>query len=305
MTASSLQVFDAEATSKLLEYPSLVHHLKQACQDLADERIHAPERQMVDFPQGGTMLSMPATAADIGIHKLVNVMRDNPQRNLPIIHGVVAVYDGKTGAERCILHGQTVTARRTAAVSMLGLDVLLPRPPRHVAIVGCGTQARSHVQAVTSLYPDARVTIIGRHLERAQQFVDKNQQAGMDLAAAARIPDEADVLITVTTSDTPLYEQAATRDRLIVAVGAFRPDMAEIGARTLAGSRLYVDDIPGARIEAGDFLQADVDWAHVHGIVDAIRHGADFDQPMVYKTVGCAAWDLAAARTALKHLEAG
>ncbi|HLR12837.1 MAG TPA: delta(1)-pyrroline-2-carboxylate reductase family protein, partial [Burkholderiaceae bacterium] len=299
-----LHVLDADATSNLLDYADMISDLKQACMDLEEGRIQAPERQMVEFPGGGTMLSMPATAPDIGIHKLVNVMRDNPARNLPTIHGVVAVYDGITGAERCILHGQTITARRTAAVSMLGLDMLLPRPPRHVAIVGYGTQALSHTQAVARLYPDARVTITGRNLSRADHFVEKNKDIGVKLAAAARIPEDADVVITVTTSSTAFYEQTATTGRLIVAVGAFRPDMAEISAQTLDGSQLYVDDMVGARTEAGDLLQASIDWTRVRGIVDAVRHGVDFDRPIVYKTVGCAAWDLAAARTALNCLQA-
>src|SRR5699024_2215928 len=164
MTSPSLHVLDADATSNLLDYADMISDLKQACMDLEEGRIQAPERQMVEFPGGGTMLSMPATARDIGIHKLVNVMRDNPARNLPTIHGVVAVYDGITGAERCILHGQTITARRTTAVSILRLDMLLPRPPRHVAIVGYGTQALRHTQAGARPYPDARVTTTGRCL---------------------------------------------------------------------------------------------------------------------------------------------
>lgn len=305
MTSLNPRLFDAEATSHLLDYAELVDNLKQACLDLEAGRIHAPERQAVDFPKGGIMLSMPATAPDIGIHKLVNVMRDNPERGLPTIHGVVAVYDGLTGMEQCLLHGQTVTARRTAAVSMLGLELLLPHTPRHVAIVGYGTQALSHCQAVARLYPQARITITGRHLNKAEKFVSTHQALGADLDAAASIPDDADVVITVTTSDAPFYHQSATPQRLIIAVGAFRPDMAEISAHTLAGSQLYVDELDGAKEEAGDFIQAGVDWTKVRGIVEGLHNPIAFDQPIVYKTVGCAAWDLAAARTALNRLAAG
>lgn len=305
MKSPELRVFNAEQTSQLLDYAELVAELKQACQDLDEGRIHAPDRQVVDFPQGGVMLSMPATAPDIGTHKLVNVVRSNPQRGLPTIHGVVAVYDGTTGAELCVLHGQTVTARRTAAISMLGLELLMPQAPRHVAIVGCGIQALSHSQAVARLYPEARLSIVGRSLARATAFVESHQQQITALQARETIPDDADVVITATTSDAPFYHQPATPDRLIVAVGAFRPDMAEISAHTLAGSQLYVDEINGAQHEAGDLIQAGTDWTTVRGIVDAIRNGIDFDRPVVYKTVGCAAWDLAAARTALNRLNAG
>src|SRR3546814_17841347 len=87
------------------------------------------------------MLSMPATAPDIAIHKLVNVVPANPQRGLPTIHGIVAAYDGKTGQELVVLDGPTVTARRTASVSMLGLKTFCAAPPKRIAILGTGKQA--------------------------------------------------------------------------------------------------------------------------------------------------------------------
>src|SRR3546814_15959476 len=88
--------------------------------DYAAGNIQAPERQVVPFAQGGVMLSMPATAHDIGIHKLVNVAPANKTLGLPTINGVVSIYDGRTGQTLAVLDGPTVTARRTAAVSMLG-----------------------------------------------------------------------------------------------------------------------------------------------------------------------------------------
>ncbi len=305
MSQTSTPIFNAEQTSELLDYADMVAELKQASIDLERGDIQAPERQAVEYPAGGLMLSMPATAPDIGIHKLVNVVRSNPERGLPIIHGVVAVYDGETGTNECILHGQTVTARRTAAVSMLGLDVLLNQAPRHAAIVGYGTQGASHTQALARLYPGLKVTITGRHPDKAQAFIKQHQDLDLDLTAAPIIPDDADVVITVTTSDQAFYNENAHSDRLIVAVGAFRPDMAEIGVNTLSGSQLFVDELAGAKHEAGDYLQADVDWNQVTGIVEAVKDGVGTPTPRVYKTVGCAAWDLAAARAALSRLKAG
>src|SRR3546814_5871861 len=57
--------------------------------DYAAGNIQAPERQVVPFAQGSVMLSMPATAHDIGIHKLVNVAPANKTLGLPTINGVV------------------------------------------------------------------------------------------------------------------------------------------------------------------------------------------------------------------------
>lgn len=303
MKAHSIAVFNAEQTAELLDFPDLVSAIAAACAEYAGGAIAAPERQVVPFPQGGVMLSMPATAHDIGIHKLVNVMPGNRALDLPTIHGVVSAFDGKTGRELCVLDGPTVTARRTAAVSMLGIKTFLKAPPRHVALIGTGTQAIGHIQALGALYPGLRVTAVGTSREKAQAFVDAQRHLPLDLTAATATPDNVDAVITLTTSAVPVYTRAARAGVLVIGVGAFKPELAEIGAGTLMASRIYVDDLAGARHEAGDLIQADVDWSGVQALSQALAHGAPFNEPIVFKTVGCAAWDLAAARCALQKIK--
>src|SRR3546814_4342562 len=110
MTTKALHVFNADETAALLGFPDLVEAISAASIECAQGAIDAPERQVVALANGaGVMLSMPATAPDIAIHKLVNVVPANPQRGLPTITGIVAAYDGKTGQELVVLDGPTVT----------------------------------------------------------------------------------------------------------------------------------------------------------------------------------------------------
>lgn len=288
---------DAAGTRTLLPFPVLIREIVQAARDMAAGRLCAPARQAVPFPGGAVMLSMPATAADVGIHKLVNVAPGNRAHGLPTINGMVSVYDGETGRLRLLLDGPTVTTRRTAAVSMLAASRLLPDGPRHAAVFGTGTQAAGHVQALIELYPDARVDVIGHAPGRAEAFV---RGFGADrIRPACEVDPAADLVITATTSAAPVYDQSARAGRLVIGVGAYRHDLAEIGARTLAGSHLFVDDPEGARHEAGDYLQAGVDWARVRSLAGLLADGPP-EGAAVFKSVGCAAWDLAAARCALR-----
>lgn len=73
----------------------------------------------------------------------------------------------------------------------------------------------------------------------------------------------------------------------------------------MRGSLVVVDNLPGTRAEAGDLLQADVDWAKVTslGSVDATR--IPKGTPILMKAVGCGAWDLAACRVARDALSNG
>jgi 1-piperideine-2-carboxylate/1-pyrroline-2-carboxylate reductase [NAD(P)H] len=311
MTHPTTQTFDAAATTRLIPYAALVDALKRATIDYAQQRIVSPERLVVPLNGNGIMLSMPATAPDLAIHKLVNVCPGNGARGLPTIHGKVMAFDADTGETLFILDGPTVTGRRTAAISMLGIETFAAATPREFLLIGTGTQAHNHLDAIGELFPDARVWVKGSAPARAEAFCAAHQDKACDLRPltqpGATIPDSVDVVIALTTSRQPVYDEAARAERLVIGVGAFTPAMVEIGARTLGGSALFVDDEAGARHEAGDFIQAGVDWAQVGGIASVLDNAALLPQkkPIVFKSVGCAAWDLAACRVAREALSGG
>jgi 1-piperideine-2-carboxylate/1-pyrroline-2-carboxylate reductase [NAD(P)H] len=299
------QMFDAADTARLMPYPALVDALKTASTDYAQGRIVSPERLVVPLNDGGILLSMPATARDLAIHKLVNVCPTNRERNLPTIHGQVTACDAHTGETLFVLDGPTVTGRRTAAMSMLGIALLHRAAPCDFLLIGTGTQAVNHVEAIAALYPDATVRVRGSSPARAEAFCAAHAGTLGTLVPLpdASTPDSVDVVIALTTSRKPVYDEAPRAGRLVVGVGAFTPEMIEIGARTVAGSALYVDDPAGATHEAGDYIQAGVDWARVTGVaalVDGSAAPRAADAAAVFKTVGCAAWDLAACRVAAK-----
>jgi 1-piperideine-2-carboxylate/1-pyrroline-2-carboxylate reductase [NAD(P)H] len=87
---------------------------------------------------------------------------------------------------------------------------------------------------------------------------------------------------------------------LAVGVGAFKPDMAEFPAELLHARSIVVDHLAGARHEAGDLLRAQIDWSRVRELASVVTEGIRQDgAPPLFKTVGHAAWDLAASRVAL------
>lgn len=112
-------------------------------------------------------------------------------------------------------------------------------------------------------------------------------------------PGDVDVVVTLTTATRPIYNEPGRPDRLVIGVGAFKPEMAEIGERTLAGSVVFADDPAGARHEAGDLLRAGIDWRYVGSLAAALRPVARPRAPVVFKSVGTGAWYLAAGRVAL------
>lgn len=303
MSATDQKSFDAQATAALLDYPLLVQCLRDTIVEYGAGRIVSPERLVVPMQEGGLMLSMPASAEDLAIHKLVNVCPANGQRQLPTIHGQVVACDSRTGEMLFVLDGPTVTGRRTAAVTALGVMTLLGDAPRQIAIIGTGRQAVNHVEALSALFPECRLFVKGRSIVDAQSFVDRHKDVAPNLAVLdTAIPDAVDVVVTVTTSKVPVYNEAARKGRLIVGVGAFTADVAEIGRQTVDTSTVVLDDPVGARHEAGDLIQAGFDWNAAHSLAQVLGGRFEPQAPVFFKSVGCAAWDLAACRVARRAI---
>lgn len=300
-----LTSFDPQQTAALLPYAELVDALSTAVVEYGAGKIASPERLVVPLQAGGVMLSMPASAADLAIHKLVNVCPGNGAQGLPTIHGQVTAYDPTSGQMLFALDGPTVTGRRTAAISVLGIRCLA-RSMKSILLIGTGTQAGNHAEAFAALFPEAILYVKGSRPQAAERFVAAHRQLGARLVPLASdlVPDDVDVVVTLTTSKTPVYRDAARPGRLIVGVGAFTPDAAEVAAPIIHQSAIVVDDPAGARHEAGDLIQANVNWATVGALAAVIERSwaGSADQPIFFKSVGCAAWDLAAARLARYRL---
>ncbi|WP_244164241.1 bifunctional Delta(1)-pyrroline-2-carboxylate/Delta(1)-piperideine-2-carboxylate reductase [Caballeronia sordidicola] len=296
-----IESFDEQQTAALLPYVELVDALSVAVTEYGAGKIVSPERLVVSLQANGVMLSMPASAADLAIHKLVNVCPGNGAKGLPTIHGQVTAYDSITGQALFTLDGPTVTGRRTAGISALGIR-RLARSVKSILLIGTGKQASNHAEAFAALFPEATLYVKGSSLQSAQRFAATRE--GMVALDNDIVPDDVDVVVTLTTSRTPVYRDAARVARLVVGVGAFTPDGAEIASPIVHASAVVVDDPAGAKHEAGDLIQAGVDWTAVDALAAVIdgTWGRPSDRPVLFKSVGCAAWDLAAARLARKRL---
>lgn len=304
MNTQNYPMFNREETAELICFSSLVNAISQAAEEYIAGQIISPVRLVVPLNDHGAMISMPAVAPDIAIHKLVNIVPANCRAELPTIHGQVTVFNAETGIPLFVLDGPEVTGRRTAAVSILGVRTFSSRHPDEFLIIGTGTQSLYHLQAIAEFYPESIVWIRGSSVARTQAFCEKYASIypNIKIGENVLIPPNVSVIIMLTTSREPLYNEQAKTGLLIIGVGAFKPDMAEIGGVTLFGSDIYIDDPAGAEHEAGDLIQAGIDWDKTYSLASALIEKPNFDRPIVFKTVGTGVWDLAAGRVAKAKL---
>jgi ornithine cyclodeaminase len=265
-----------------------------------DDRIFAPERLVVSLGTRGTLLLMPASDDRIAITKLVTVHPENRKHELPTIQGEVIVFETKTGKRLGILDGVTVTARRTAALSALAARTLAPNPSGDLLVIGAGSQARSHLEAFREVISVEKAYIFSRTRDHAQELAEYARSIGFHITVIEEpetILPNVTLIVTATNSVSPVLDGRLMReDAFIAAVGAFTPEMSELPSPIIHRCRLYVDTLEGARSEAGDYIQAKVDWSNVIPLVTAFERSTPDKGPVLFKSVGHAMFDLAAAR---------
>ncbi len=127
----------------------------------------------------------------------------------------------------------------------------------------------------------------------------------MDARAVGRpeeVLDGVGLIVTATTSSEPVLPEEIPEGVFVAAVGSFEPEAAELPPAVVSASHVFVDTMEGAREEAGDLIQAQragaLDWEDATALEEALRSSGRPDGTVVFKSVGHALWDLAAARTA-------
>lgn len=302
-----MRVLDAKATGVALPYAELARALAGALRRWKAGEVVAPPRQRVPLPGGGVLLVMPAGGPRLAMAKLVSQHPGNPARGLPSLLGEVVVLDALTGERLALLDGPALTARRTAALTLLAARTLAPDPAGPLLVVGAGVEARAHLEAFAAGLGTPRAWVCSRTLARAESLAAHGRSLGLDCAAVERVEEvlpRAALIVTATTSTRPVLPDlpdggGVRPDAFIAAVGAHSPGDAEIPAPLVRRCRVYVDMPEACQSEAGDLIQARVDWRAVTPLADALDQPRPQSGPILFKTVGHALFDLAAAELAV------
>jgi ornithine cyclodeaminase len=275
------------------------------------DRLVAPPRIagecLEEDGQTRTMLVMPALRrGGLATVKVVNVARGMANQ---LSSHLLAF--GPKGEMLAIVEAHQLTARRTAAASVLAAQTLGKGEARHLAVIGAGRQARAQVRAFADAMPLETVTIWARRDSAAQELAEFCATTGATVTVAPD-PEEAvrdaDIVTCVMASETPLVMGSFLRPGVHVdLVGGFRPTMREADDALMARATV-VADTPAALNEAGDLLQPIVNCTiqadHVLLLSDlldrtASRRACDLT---VFKSVGHAAEDLVITELLLERL---
>jgi ornithine cyclodeaminase/alanine dehydrogenase-like protein (mu-crystallin family) len=281
-----MRYLDAAALRAALPMPEAIESMVSA---FGDDR-EVPVRVRL-----GSSLFMPGR---VGGHTGVKVVSVVPGRPA----GIVMVF-GPDGDPLGLVDGQELTRLRTGAASGLATRLLARPDAKVLAMLGAGAMAFDQIEAVRSVRSIERVLVWSRTTGRASDLAGSvGGEAMADADAAVAL---ADVVCCATPATEPLFDDRSVLPGThINAVGAFTPEMAEIPPGTLRRAFVVVDDEEAALSEAGDLIRAGR-FPPDASIADLLtgRQEPGGRPVTVFKSVGIASQDVAAAVRALEHAE--
>ena len=294
----------AEELAKAAPYKDIVEALRQGFRD----DIETPVRHHHETSPTTTLLLMPAWSTAFTGLKTVTVKTDNAAHNLATVQAAYLLIDNATGTPVAMMDGTELTRRRTAAAGALAADYLARPDASTLLIVGAGALAKHFVRAHACMRPIKTVLIFNRTREKSLKLAQELSAEGFAASAVTDLElatSAAHIISCITSSAVPIIKGAWLKPGThIDLAGAFKPTMRETDGKTISCSRVYVDTRHGAKAEAGDLIQAQVeghfDFNNVQGDLFELCRGAVHGRKTeseitLFKSCGTALEDLATA----------
>ena len=311
-----MMTVNAESVAAALPYDQLVDALDAAFAGETEVPLRAHHTVPVPDGTDGTLLLMPAWSKgrSIGI-KVATVFPDNAKLNSPAVFASYLLLSAETGVPVAVLDGTEITVRRTAAASALASRYLSQENASRLLMVGTGNLAPHMVLAHASVRPIEHVIVWGRRAEAAGDLADRLSASGLQAEVTddiERAVSSVDIISCATlASDSLVRGEWLKPGQHVDLVGAFTPEMREADDEALRRADVYVDTRTGALSEAGELVQGmaggAVSEADIRGELSELASGSvngrtDDDAITLFKSVGTALEDLAAAELVMKNL---
>jgi len=245
-----------------------------------------------------------------------NFPENRARHGLPTIQGVLVLFDASCGRPLAIIDSAIVTALRTAATTAVAAKHLAVRNASSATVIGCGVQARAHIDALCQVRTIKRVIAFDidrsaaeRFADEARQNFDVNAHVATDIGAAARA---SEIVITCTPSRRALLDVGdVAGGTFIAAVGADNEQKQEISVNLLRASAVVVDDLDQCSrigdlhhaLAAGFMQVGDVRASLGHVVTGRVVGRANDREIIIFDSTGVAIEDVAAAALVYERAE--
>src|SRR5699024_8112054 len=206
---------------------------------------------------------------------------------------------------------------RTGAAGAVSAKYLARPDAKKVAILGTGMQARMQLLAMSRVFSLEKVFVWGRDAEKVKTYItDMEKKTDLTFTACstpAEVVKIADIIVTTTTSETPLFNKDDVKSGTHIAcIGADMEGKQEIDEHLFKGSKVVVDSLEQCRtlgevqhaLKQGLILDADV-YGEIGDIILGEKKGRETEEEVtIFDSTGLSIQDMTTAKKVLTHVRA-
>jgi alanine dehydrogenase len=314
-----MRVLEGSDVERLLDMESCISAVEDAFRARGEGRRASSGVLGLEL-DGGTLHAKLGTlnvTRPYAVAKINANFPDNPARHgLPTIQGVLLLFDASCGTPLASMDSALITARRTAAATAVAARYLAVRHASAATFIGCGIQARAHIEALSHVRDIEHVMALDVNPIAAERFADEARarfnvvaEVATDIRQAA---SASQIVITSTPSRRALLNRGdIPAGTFVAAVGADNEGKQEIAADLLRQAVVVVDDLDQCS-KMGDLHHALAAGAmqpgHVRGSLDQIVTGLapgrlNDEEIIIFDSTGVAIEDVAAAALVYERAE--
>jgi ornithine cyclodeaminase/alanine dehydrogenase-like protein (mu-crystallin family) len=314
-----LAVVNSRAMAEVISLSEAIDRVTLAMQELSAGLVTAPERKGLAVSPQGTMVLMPGTMSHIqrfGV-KTLSLVATASEWGLPSHQGLMLLFDSLSGRPLCVVDSHALTALRTAAATAVATRALARPDARTLAILGSGSLARLHIEAMLKIRPIETIRIWSRTADKARSLAQETAARFAGAVEALESVREAvegvDIICTLTASASPVLEgKWLTAGQHVNLVGASTRASREIDDEAVARGYYIVDCRSHALEQAGELLHAmehgyvreEHVAAEIGEVLNGTRQGrSDTSMITVYKSLGHIAQDIRVADAVFARLD--
>jgi L-arginine dehydrogenase len=300
---STPKVVPGDAVAKLDER-SVLAAVRSAFTELGSGRAVQPVQIVTPFPDGGDVIVYQAVLPEAGVYAL-KMSPYLPRSGGPAtVTAWTMLVSLETGDPVLLIDAKALTAHRTAATSVLAVDLLAPSDAKRLAVIGAGPLAQAHVRYARQVRAFEQVSVYAPGAVDPAAFTGEITVSDTAASAVA----DAEVVMLCTSAAEPVIDIVGLPPATVVtSISTNAPRAHEIDPAALSALDVYCDYRPAAMAAAGDFVIA----ADEHGFsVDGVRgdlpgllDGRDDppsrSRPVFFRSVGLGIEDAAVALVAL------
>jgi ornithine cyclodeaminase len=271
-----------------------------------------------DAPRAGCLVLAGANGADhLAVKSNIHAYPAGPDAPR-LWNSLLTLWDWRRAEPRALIAARSFNDHRTAAGFAAGADRLAKPDAATLAVFGAGKSAPMAVRYMKAVRPSlGRVMLVGRDPGRVAVLADAvgswPEFAGVEIvvASAQDAAGAADIIVTVTTSETAVFPGECVKPgACIVLGGANRPGAREADDALMRRAEIYLDAHAGAADKAGDIRLALASGALVPEQMRAeigacagplpLSPGRDV---LVFKSMGLAIQDVVLAQHLVERAE--